>query len=128
MAVHRRQKDSLQRIGEPDGHPPSDAFRLIDTVIALRKPLRAGIAAAGPIAISAVLIFTGRIAGIVAKLSAILRQASKLHRKRDGHRNLVIPARMPSTRATIDTPLGTGRVNLRAKKALAGFTDEGVRG
>ena len=31
MAGHRRQKDSLQRIGEPDGHPPSDVFRLIDT-------------------------------------------------------------------------------------------------
>ena len=30
-AGRRRRKDSLQRIGEPDGHPPSSILRLIDT-------------------------------------------------------------------------------------------------
>ena len=30
-AGRRRRKDSLQRIGEPDGHPPSSILRLIDS-------------------------------------------------------------------------------------------------
>ena len=33
MSGHRRQKDSLQRICEPDGHPRSDVFRLIDNLL-----------------------------------------------------------------------------------------------
>ena len=43
-----------------------------------------GVSPTGPIAISAALIFTGRIAGIVTKLPAIRRQASPPHGRRDG--------------------------------------------
>ena len=106
----RRRKDPLQRIDEPDlGIHPSGVLRLIDTRCdspngSLRKLLCARILATGRIAISAVLIFTGRIAEIAARLPAIRRQASQPRGRRDGNRNPIVPVRMPSIRSAIDTP------------------------
>ena len=103
-ADQRRRQDPRQRIGEPVlgvCHTDTQPWFAQGT---LRKPICAGHPDADPIAISAALIFTGRIAGIVAKLPAIRRQAWPPRGRRDGNRNPIVPARVPSTRAAIDTP------------------------
>ena len=82
---------------------------LIDTLVGSRNShyvnrFVRGMSPTGPITISAARVSTGRIAEIAAQLPAIRRQAPPPHGRRDGNRNPIVPARMPSTRDAIDTP------------------------